>query len=830
VLKRLMSGLAAAKTLGSTIDLEGTLGGDGPVLLAWDDTAGILRLIVGSLHSPARTIELPSERQRVVYRAGPLGDRLEVDGETLKIPFGRGKEVKAWIAAAHVRSEVGASRWRSDRSAMALEFEAPDATTMSWIEAFLEPDEAVLALLATGDSASIASEWLRAEIEVGRWFMLTDRRTMLVAVSPFGEAAIEALANEAIELERSSKRTHLRVSIAGARFRSTLLNQGRFETIAELGPLDSGRRLRRAASLLVRRSGDTSVAGDQTDPATLLLDLAKARDPCPSDEASTLYLSRRDQDGDDWVPGLAGSLSTLDVASMTDWVDTWMPPAGHATAIARSMSELGADPHTMIALLRPTLDLASRRERDGVPTIELEIEFCDCLLRGGDSPSAISIAESRLFQLPAIEAVDILSGSESDLVRHFWLRATRVRLLEILTRSRNRDQSASATIECCRTAPLDAERHRLAIEIAEGDARQRLRHVLDLLAATGLERRSDAATPVPARALSEQEFEILRHQLARRKGVLASIYGVVASATPQDASTLRDCAEQATPDRYPSLFEALSDGSKLLGMPMPSAFIANGQCRLAATAHERPDRFVVVGGDHLVEDGPRFLDDAELRFLIGCQLADLRLGHVRATSAELRSGAVSKAVGAASLLPYLGSLSVVRSAAGGMMRIGSFVEPARPGRGSVGGGIDRLPFGGRAKRLGGILTDAATVGVGKLKERQKDPIAEAAGARGELGVRTEDLLAEHRVFQLTSDRFGLLLAGCPRAAIRAMFLTRSELADELAEANRLGLPECLLRTDDDGRLVHPYLAVRVAALLAFYLSDDYRSLEAAAAG
>ena len=65
---------------------------------------------------------------------------------------------------------------------------------------------------------------------------------------------------------------------------------------------------------------------------------------------------------------------------------------------------------------------------------------------------------------------------------------------------------------------------------------------------------------------------------------------------------------------------------------------------------------------------------------------------------------------------------------------------------------------------------------------------------------------------------------CPDAAIRAMFLTRSDLLPELEEADRTGIASRLLRTDAEGRLVHPHLSVRVAALLGFYLSDDYRSL------
>lgn len=827
MLKRLLGGITSGPPTGLGIELQGTLQGVGPTLLQWDDSAQVLRLIVGSLHSPARTIELPADRQHVVYRAGALGDRLEIDGESLKIPFGRGKDVKDWIAAAQVRSTVGVSRWTIDRAAMALEFENPDSVTMSWIRAFLEPDEAVLALLATGDSTSIPSDWLRGEADASRWFLLTDRRTMLLAVSPFGEADTRALPSGPIELERTSSRTHRRVSIAGVQFRSTLLNQGRFEAIAELGPLDAATRLRRAASLWTRRATDASVSGLPAEQAGRLLELAKTLHPWTSDDASTLYVAGSVQEGDAWLVGVADSLAKLDARSVTDWAAAWTPPANHATAIARSMSERGADSGLIVSLLRTPLDWSSHGDRDGSHTVDLEVEFCEHLCRSGESQQAISIAASRLRQLPAIETADILSGSDSDLARHFWLRSTRVRLLEVLSSSEDLEQSATARLESCRAAPFDAERYRRAVESSGGKDETRLRCVLDLLAAAGLEHRPGGSTAVSDRTLSEPEIETLRHQLARRRGVLSSIYSAVASAEPPDASTLRDYAQRATSDRFPELFEALSDGARLLGIPTPAAYIASGQCRLAAVAHERPDRFVVVGGDHLAEGGPHRLAPAELRFLIGCQLADLRFGHARATSTQLRDGAISKAVSAASFLPVLGSLPVLGEAANKMAGLASFVETARSGSGA--GAIARLPFGGKKQLLGGLLAGAAVIGAGKMAERSEEASAQRAELRGELGVRTEDLLAEHRVFQLTSDRFGLLLAGCPRAAIRAMFLTRSDLVDELAEANRRGLAACLLRTDGNGRLVHPYLAVRVAALLGFYLSEDYRTLATAAA-
>jgi hypothetical protein len=345
--------------------------------------------------------------------------------------------------------------------------------------------------------------------------------------------------------------------------------------------------------------------------------------------------------------------------------------------------------------------------------------------------------------------------------------------------------------------------------------------VHDLLAPGGLGSRTEATTSRRDQPLTEAELELVRHDLARRKGLLSSLYGAIATVEPPDASTLRDYAERASSDRYPMLFEALSEGASLLGAPIPAAYVARGQCRLAAVAHERPDRFVLVGGDHLDEASPHRLDRAELRFLIGTQLADLRFGHARATASQVRDGALSKAASAASMIPFLSSIPVVGGVASRMGSVASFVENVRS---SPVAAIASRSGAGKKALFGGLLASAAAKGAAHMMQRQASAETGRQELRGELGVRTEDLLAEHRVFQLTSDRFGLLLSGCPRAAIRAMFLTRSDLVPELEEADRAGLASRLLRVDAEGRLVHPYLSVRVAALLGFYLSEDYRRL------
>ena len=89
----------------------------------------------------------------------------------------------------------------------------------------------------------------------------------------------------------------------------------------------------------------------------------------------------------------------------------------------------------------------------------------------------------------------------------------------------------------------------------------------------------------------------------------------------------------------------------------------------------------------------------------------------------------------------------------------------------------------------------------------------------------------HR-YELTADRAGLLACNDPRGAIEAVFRVHPSYLSQWPLVVRRGLHDALireLRADDERERIRlEDLAVRVAALLSFYLSDDYARLRAAA--
>ena len=69
-----------------------------------------------------------------------------------------------------------------------------------------------------------------------------------------------------------------------------------------------------------------------------------------------------------------------------------------------------------------------------------------------------------------------------------------------------------------------------------------------------------------------------------------------------------------------------------------------------------------------------------------------------------------------------------------------------------------------------------------------------------------------------------------RAAMRAIFLSSKQYCAGLPLIEHYGLTHVLNRRNPEGELINQALAVRLAALCAFYLSDDYVELRTALIG
>jgi hypothetical protein len=260
-----------------------------------------------------------------------------------------------------------------------------------------------------------------------------------------------------------------------------------------------------------------------------------------------------------------------------------------------------------------------------------------------------------------------------------------------------------------------------------------------------------------------------------------------------DLGFLKDFCEELTVEHYPDASRALERASRLLGLPAVAAYVSHGARSVGLRAFGSREPFVLVGERHLSAGGPYALSGSEFDFALGAELCHLAFGHQRVTAGEVWAGAAGKTRDALVLLGFVVPMIAEIGGPRAQRLLGRLSSEA----------LERAA--GRAARLPELLgrnNDAATPA---------------------LGQRNEELIAAHRLVQLTADRGGLVVAGDLAGSLRAVLLTRADYREVLDATRETGLMSALSAR----RTASPAFAdllVRVRALIAFYLSPDFDAL------
>jgi hypothetical protein len=193
------------------------------------------------------------------------------------------------------------------------------------------------------------------------------------------------------------------------------------------------------------------------------------------------------------------------------------------------------------------------------------------------------------------------------------------------------------------------------------------------------------------------------------------------------------------------------------------------------------------------------MHESELFFAFGAEALHLKLGLTRVTSNDVWAGALSHTKGGVELL--LGLLPLVKGI------------PLGPGVSKV---LERIPEPALRRGLDTLVH----------VERNFRKAPPANPAEGALSLVNENLLAAHRLVQMSADRAGLVLCGDLRASLRGLLLLRPEYRALLEASSERGLIEALVFGDGQAAM-RADLIVRVAALLDFYRGEDYVALRRA---
>ena len=731
-----------------------------------------------------------SERTDARYQVGRLTDSIVVGEVTLGVPRGSGELALESIALGRLRHHYGRAQ---PRRPVGRHIQHTSELEQAFLGAFLDASELVLAWLDTATPQFVGSHLL-GDASLASHFLLTDRRAELVAVGPAGDVWHASVDASSL---RATGRGRVELTAGDQHWQSTRLNGPLYLDIVSAAPLTGTDRVREVARLnWLDHSGDSEELGF----ARRLLDRARADGDASAALASWL-ISEELGEGESVRPSLADAVAQLRQASpprlalATLWKHWQMTPRS-GLALTGALDGLGAEPWAL------ELHVAVRSELDGTPAelARADMALAEHMLAAGKNDDAVRVIETSLEKLPSEQLDALLPPSDADLTRGDAGQALRVGLYELLARARGSRESpdVAAVAELCRLEPLVLDRVRTLARLASGDLQARAKTVLGALEPGGLSaRRLTAVLPSSVGALSREQIEtVLRHPLAREgSAMLGRLQAMLASVPAPDASLLRSYVEQIKGQRQKDAAHALTLARQALGAPSVLAYVSRGAKAVGLRAFEGDPPFVLIGGRHL-DAGDRFeMSPAELAFAIGSEVAHVRYGHSRVTSSEVWAGALDKSKQGLDLA--LAILPVLRG-----WRVADKVSKVAA----------RIPAG----PIKQVLNQASS----NVKKRS---LARADRASNEdvLSRVNEELVAAHRVMQLTADRAGLLLAQSLPRALRAILLTRADYRQLLEASETDGLDKLLGQRESDGKMTHQDLAVRVAALISFYLSDDF---------
>ncbi len=687
----------------------------------------------------------------------------------------------------------------------------------TWLAGFRKPDEMLLAWLATSTSVPGAKneEWR---------YILTSRRAALAAFSKNRFIRLRELPDAPMSVTDSIGRD---MATAGdATWRTQLFNDDLFREIAPLPALGPAVRLHEAARL-------NYIHRDKSEKhlryATAVLKHVTALSDDPVWALSRAYVEETQGEesetgvvfeGTDPSPEFAAALKKLpDGASpgrLRRWADAWGVDARERVSLSALILDMNPGSAIHAERTHPLLTEAAavleKEEKNNTRRALADIHLARCLGQLGRRQEAVELLEKRLAELPDETLSDLLPTRDADLTRGEGGQLMKVRILELLVEHRGiPDTDDMGTLRRLAVLqPLVPGRLKRLRDAGDPDARRLASVPFRLLDKGGLapgEKEEASAPEGKASRLTPDDIEkTLRHPAGREGAVMRKIQNYLATKNVPDHDALKSYAKRITADSGPDLASVLSDGALILNMNAVEAYISFGDLNIGVRGHDGGPPFVLVGAEHLEDGSPFFMDLPELRFLIGGELGHIKFKHERITSREVWEGVFDKTLSVVELVPVLGSYL------GKLGALGKFAGKASQ----------------IAKKVGdvqGYIGQARDVAMSARNLHRRH----AGGASTKsLDNDERDVISAFRVMQLTADRAALVLCGDLKAAVRAIFKASRHLNAELPVAERIGLVEFLSRVDDDGELMFQDLAIRVAALFSFYLSEDYATLRAAA--
>jgi hypothetical protein len=495
---------------------------------------------------------------------------------------------------------------------------------------------------------------------------------------------------------------------------------------------------------------------------------------------------------------------------LTQWILKWdisyIDSVAINSLLAKS-AENAVQANNILPFYRFVRDNFFRQDSDKTNHIVFDIGFCKHLLKCGLIKEAKKILEKCLDQIPDETILDILPRKDMDLTGTASGQKIKITILGILSELETEKNAGILKSKMARLQPLVEERIESVLNLGIPQISSKAAELKKLMQPGGIIPGEFAYPQYLYIPLDKSQIEKnIKHPASRPKGIFSNFQKWLASAKIPDLSVLKSYTEKLSSQKYPELSSAIADIKYALNIEALEVYISHGEKSVGISSFESNPQFLVVGGDHLDKNSPHFLNATELRFAVASELGHLYFKHSRITSNDLWRGALEKGYfvvdALLSIFPAVGMFSKSLLSIGKLTQISAFLQ--------------------KAEKLGKV--SARSRDIVKSSEQVVNIYNSKFSNNKNEDKMEMEFLAASRIMQLTAHRCALVFTKDLKSAIRAMFLVSRRYYSELPVIEKYGLREYLLKQDEKGNYRHQELAIRLADLFSFYLSEEYENV------
>ena len=447
-------------------------------------------------------------------------------------------------------------------------------------------------------------------------------------------------------------------------------------------------------------------------------------------------------------------------------------------------------------------------ENDPINIALTEIETARKLQSTGDRKTAIKLAESALERIQDESTIAIAPSAEHSLDQKYSGAFINALAYEILFNASDDPKlSEKYLTQRALAKPLADNNIDKLISLSVNPSLKRRVEETELL--FNGDKFANHTVQVDKRDIKNTYSRIteslLNHPAMNKRMPFADIKSWLDKIQAEQFDSITNFGEKASEANYPALLEAAKYCAKFFETETPDIYVFKGEKSIGILSYNAAKPFISVGFDHLDIDSERYLSPNELYFAIARQMANIKTGFTKLISDKLfRDFFNSGAMNVDKISNYIPTPSF-------LAKYSAFYDKYR---------FTSKTFCEYPQIDSFDCTDKQIL---VSLEKKLSIMHYKPSTPNDLKIN--EYAAVSRLMCHYADRIGLLFAGSISTAVNSLIKTETDFPEVIELVKAMSITDIANAKDTEGRLLHFDFALRIAAMISFYISDDYAALE-----